>query len=177
MGCWGNSVISLSSHPSPSTSQHSGDGWGLSIFPTCPANWYPRKLTSINTRNPMMRPPRQAGALKENLQRCLSVSLLYASWGEGGGFHYHQPPFEHPLSLFVSMLLGCCQHNIDALWLENSRKLENKKSAHNQLPWPGLHSPDLQQHYRCILVGLTALPPHHMLSAQLESTFWTFEVR
>lgn len=76
LGWWGKSVISLSSRPSPSTSQHSGDARGLSIFPTCPANWYPRKLTSINNRNPLMRLWRQAGALKENLQRCLSASLL-----------------------------------------------------------------------------------------------------
>lgn len=73
---WGNSVISVSSRPSPYTSQHSGDAWGLSIFPTCPANWYPRKLTSINNRIPPMLLWRQAGALKENLQRCLSESLL-----------------------------------------------------------------------------------------------------
>lgn len=57
-----------------------------------------------------MRPRRQARALKENLQRCLSVSLLSTSWG--GSVHYHQPPFEHPLFLFVAMLFSCCQHNI-----------------------------------------------------------------
>lgn len=123
-----------------------------------------------------MRPRRQAGALKENLQRSLSVSLLYASWGAGWGFfHYHQPPFEHPLSLFVSMLLCCCQHNI-LIRCPLARKPQTKC-----LLIINLHSPDLQQHYRCILevegpqqsqwISPLYHPPHppppnlHMLSA------------
>lgn len=32
--------------------QHSRESERLSIFPTCAANWYARKLTSINNRNP-----------------------------------------------------------------------------------------------------------------------------
>lgn len=32
--------------------QHSWELKRLSIFPTCMANWYPRKLTSINNRSP-----------------------------------------------------------------------------------------------------------------------------
>lgn len=72
--------------------QHSWESKRLSIFPTCMANWYPRKLTSINNRNPQTHKKRscfERKPSKMSLDCLLYADLFYIRDPQWGNIYMH----------------------------------------------------------------------------------------